>query len=270
MIAVLIILALLAAVIVMLVKFKKANHALRVLFVFLILISVLICAFIESQRSLPIKSLPLKALPQDFTYNISPDEIEKINNNTNSKIYKHKYFNGMEFAYQKEELHYYKGDAPLQVVTDSNERSELLDTVADSYFTMLYFDFYTEENAEKAMEDILFTNLMQIYYTLPCMDEAIDRTWTLDGDRIYYTCDVADYLTKTSEKPNIVSAYSLSTTHSFGTKPLLSWLPGDDYISLCAFRDGQYILVVYESAQRKETNMFSVLGNTPTGKMIVF
>lgn len=271
MIAALIILVLSVTVIIMIVKFKKVNNALRVLFVFLIFIIVLLCGFMLSQRYWPIKSLPLKTLPQDFTYKIPQDKIEKLHINENDKKYRD-FFNGMEFACCQEDLAYYKSDEPLRTITDSNEKNELAENVADSYFTMYYFDFYNEENAEKAMNDILFfrfSSTSYYNYTLPYMDKLIDCDMTVDGNCYYYTCDASDCLIKASKDSNIVSSYSFSTAYYFTGNIFLAFLPGDNYESFCAFRDGQYILFVVETAHKhKETNMFSVLGNNTIGKII--
>lgn len=268
MIACFIALALLAAVILMLVKFKKVNTALKVLFVFLIVISVSVCVFVFSQQSLPIQSLPLKALPQNFEYKIPQEKIEKIEleeNKNYRRIYK--YFNEMEFAYCKENLMYYQSDEPLSYVNYFDDQSGLSENVPNSCFDMYYFDFYTDENAREAMNDLMLSDFMpmHMYY----MDRRIDSSVTCDGNRTYYTGDVPARFIKASENPNIVSTYTVTTAHTFTGNPLLACLVGDKYRSLCAFRDGRYILIVCETTYHRETNLFSMLGDNPTGKVIV-
>lgn len=244
MLATMLILFLVLLSIVLITKFKKMKTIIKVLTVIFIIISISICGFIISGASLIYKSLPIEMLPNDFVYNISEEKIQALNaSKLNGKL------NGTDYTVHTESLAYNK---EYGKVTDET-------VPVDSYFIFCYYDFYDELNAEKGLNNIIFkekdyTEYCSYYYEMP----AVISKMVKNDDN---NCIVPKCLIKGGNSSNIVSSYSIISPYNLRSFILWGGLLGEYYSSVCAFRDGQYILLVYEKCKTKGTNLFSVLNN---------
>ena len=251
---ILILIALILLILSIIFAVKTDKVICKILPVVIVLLTVF---YLYSIYSFPIHSLVKKEFPENYKIEISEEIKEKLSLEKSGKNYNgnENEFNGMKYRVVTEDKRWSQQKNRIVSFDDDDYDYDS----ESAYFNIQYFDFYNSENAGKAFEDIVFSTNVDSFDTLFHYNMPYIMRHLSDDNFLENTRDVSSLLIKKVKgNPKMITSYSISERWNMWN-PIWGGLPGECYYSACAYKDGQYIIVIHEKNKSKDSNMYEML-----------